>query len=201
MGETKQALVAGLRWFESRSVRDRWHLRSTLAAPSHTQRPSWNPAANTHRQRVYVAAMGTCARGKSMWVAVAIASMASCGKARPQPATCKKESPIQADMLSASSSNGSATGLLFPTHAPPIRSGDELKIVWHITGRGPLSIQYFDPSGAERPLRFGPTEHLETNFAGPGDDWGAGFKFDAKGCWHVRLTRSGTSADAWLAVR
>jgi hypothetical protein len=136
-----------------------------------------------------------------MWLAVAVVAMASCGGSRPQRAVCEKASPIRANVLSASSSTGSATGLLFPTHAPPIRSGDELKIVWHITGQGRLSIQYFDPNGAERALTFGPTKHLETNFAGPGDDWGAGFKFDAKGCWHIRLSRTGTSADAWMSVR
>jgi hypothetical protein len=149
-------------------------------------------------------------------VAIAVLGVSSCGGSRPQPSACVNESPIRASPLSAissndnqrpkanvlstSSSNGWAAGLLFLKHAPPIRSGDEVKIVWHITGQGPLSLQYFDPSGAERPLTFGPTEHLGSSFDRPGAEWGAGFQFDRKGCWHIRLSRKGTSADAWVAV-
>ena len=149
-------------------------------------------------------------------LAFAFVSVSSCGGSRPQPSACVNESPIEtiessaissndnqrrkANVLSTSSSNGWAAGLLFLKHTLPIRSGDEVKIVWHVTGQGPLSLQYFDPSGAKRPLTFGPTEHLESNFDRPGDEWGAGFQFDRKGCWHIRLSRKGTSADAWVAV-
>lgn len=133
-------------------------------------------------------------------LAIVIVGMSSCGVSRPQPSFCKNESPIEANVLSTSSLNGWAAGLLFLKHAPPIRSGDEVKIVWHITGQGPLSLQYFDPSGAKRPLTFGPTEHLDSSFDRPGDEWGAGFQFDRKGCWRIRLSRKGTTADAWLTV-
>lgn len=149
-------------------------------------------------------------------LAFALIGVCSCGGARPQTSVCVNESPIEviessaissndnqrpkANVLSTSSSNGWAAGLLFLKREPPIRSGDEVKIVWHITGEGPLSLQYFDPNGAERALTFGPTEHLGSSFDRPGDEWGAGFQFDRKGCWHIRLSRTGTSADAWVAV-
>jgi hypothetical protein len=134
-------------------------------------------------------------------LAIVIVGMPSCGVSRPQPSFCKNESPIESNVLSASSSNGSAAGLLFLTHKLPITSGEEVKIVWHITGEGPLSLQYFDSGGAKRPLTFGPTEHLGSSFDRPGDEWGAGFRFDRKGCWHIRLSRTGTSADAWVGVQ
>lgn len=132
-------------------------------------------------------------------LAVVMAGMSSCGGTKS--AVCENESPITANVVSATSSNGSAAGLLFLKHKLPIASGEEVKIVWRVTGEGPLSLRYFDPSGAERPLTFGPAEHLGSSFNRPGDEWGGGFQFDAKGCWHIRLDRTGTSADAWLAVR
>jgi hypothetical protein len=129
----------------------------------------------------------------------AVLGISSCDGTRPPP--CKNQSLIQENVVSASSSNGSASGLLFLIHDLPIKSGEEVKIVWHVTGRGPLSIRYFNPSGNSRPLTFGPKEHLDSSFNRPGDEWGAGFRFDVRGCWHIRLSRAGTSADAWLAVQ
>ncbi len=125
-----------------------------------------------------------------------------------QTLQCKNESPITSLLpaspgivVEATSSNGSAAGLLFLKRELPIRSGDEAKIVWRVTGQGPLSLEYFDPSGKDRPLTFGPKEHLDSNFDRPGDEWGAGFQFDVSGCWHIRLSRTGTSADAWVFVQ
>ncbi len=135
----------------------------------------------------------------AMWLAIAAAGIASCGES--PSALCEKESPMQGNVVSATSSDGSAAGMLFLPHEPPIKAGEEVKIVWRVTGKGPLSLRYFDPSGAERRLTFGPAEHLDSNFNRPGDEWGAGSQFDQRGCWHIQLSRTGTTADAWLAVQ
>jgi hypothetical protein len=135
----------------------------------------------------------------SICFSIAILGLSSCGEPKSSP--CARQSPIRKNVVSASSSNGSAAGLLFLKHKLPIRTGEEVKIVWHITGKGPLSLQYFDPRGTERVLTFGPVEHLDSNFDQPGDEWGAGFQFDAPGCWRIHLSRKGTSADAWLAIQ
>ncbi len=97
--------------------------------------------------------------------------------------------------------HGQLWGLaLGPGHVPP-RSGDELKIVWRMTGTGPLHVTFTAPDGRRRPLALGPAAHASSDYHRPGDEWGTGFRFSAAGCWHINLTRSTTSGDVWLNVR
>lgn len=91
-------------------------------------------------------------------------------------------------------------GLLFPTHPGPIRSGDELKIVWRMTGQGDLSVSYFAPDGRPGVLTFGPEPHGGSSYQRPGDEWGTGFSFDAAGCWRIHLERPVGSGDVWIAI-
>ena len=91
-------------------------------------------------------------------------------------------------------------GLLFPTHPGPIRSGDELKIVWRMTGQGDLSVSYFAPDGRPGVLTFGPEPHGGSSYQRPGDEWGTGFLFDAAGCWRIHLERPVGSGDVWIAI-
>jgi hypothetical protein len=91
-------------------------------------------------------------------------------------------------------------GMLFLTHPGEVRVGDELKIVWRMTGNGDLSVSYFAPDSQRSVLAFGPEVHSGSNYDRPGDEWGAGFQFDAAGCWHVHLERSVGSGDVWLEV-
>jgi len=88
---------------------------------------------------------------------------------------------------------------LGPGHVPP-RAGDELKIVWRMTGRGPLRIAFTAPTGRARPLVFGPEAHSASSYHRPGDEWGTGFRFVTRGCWHIHLARDNSSADVWLNV-
>ena len=94
----------------------------------------------------------------------------------------------------------SVYGLLFTTHAGPIRDGDEVKIVWRMTGRGDLAVSYVAPDGQPRPLVFGPESHSASTYSRPGDEWGTGFRFDQPGCWRIQLKRSIGSGDVWLTV-
>ena len=91
-------------------------------------------------------------------------------------------------------------GLLFPSHPGPVRAGEELKIVWRMTGQGDLAVSYFAPDGRPGVLTFGPEAHSGSSFQRPGDEWGTGFSFDAAGCWRIHLERSVGSGDVWLAV-
>jgi hypothetical protein len=91
-------------------------------------------------------------------------------------------------------------GLLFLAHPGPVRAGDELKIVWRMTGHGDLSVRYFAPDGRAGVLTFGPEAHSGSTFQRPGDEWGTGFSFDVAGCWRIHLERSVGSGDVWLAV-
>jgi hypothetical protein len=104
------------------------------------------------------------------------------------------------DEIEGASRNGSLWGLaLGPAHLP-LRAGDELKIVWRLTGTGPLSVVFSAPDGEGRSLVFGPDARLGSSWTRPGDEWGTGFKFDAAGCWHIHLARTDVSGDVWLDV-
>jgi hypothetical protein len=90
-------------------------------------------------------------------------------------------------------------GLALGPHLPP-HAGEELKIVWRMTGSGPLRVVFAAPDGTARPLAFGPEPHSASSFKRPGDEWGTGFRFDTAGCWHIHLMRADTSGDVWLDV-
>ena len=67
----------------------------------------------------------------------------------------------------------------------PPEVGDTLKVVWRVTGSGPLRVTFTSPSGTSKALDFGPEPHLASTFRHPGDEWGTGFGFDAPGCWKI----------------
>ena len=97
--------------------------------------------------------------------------------------------------------NGTLFGLLFGERVPP-RAGDEVKIVWRMTGKGPLKVKVTGPNGKKKSLAFGPVAHSGgSSYQRPGDEWGTGFRFGTPGCWHIRLTRSDNFGDVWLDVR
>ena len=91
-------------------------------------------------------------------------------------------------------------GLLMFPQALPARVGDQEKIVWRMTGTGSLSMEAIDPAGTHHPLAWGPDSHLSSDWDKPGDEWGAGYRFDAPGCWDLRAARGTTTADVWLRV-
>jgi hypothetical protein len=82
----------------------------------------------------------------------------------------------------------------------PLRVGEQIKIVWRMTGRGPLLATAMSPSGAPTPLTFGPDEHSGSNYQRPGDEWGTGYLFTKPGCWHLHFARDDTQADVWFAI-
>lgn len=94
-----------------------------------------------------------------------------------------------------------AWGLMMPRKGyPPLRADQELKVVWRVTGSGPLSATATGPDGRDRPLAWGPEPHDGSSYKRPGDEWGVGYRLDDPGCWHMRLTRGSDTADVWLRV-
>jgi hypothetical protein len=87
-----------------------------------------------------------------------------------------------------------------PFGAVPTTEGRSLKVVWRVTGKGPLRVTFRDPSGDRHPLGFGPDEHSASSFRHPGREWGTGFAFDAPGCWTVQVARTGTVATVGILV-
>ncbi|WP_371785738.1 hypothetical protein [Streptosporangium subroseum] len=90
-------------------------------------------------------------------------------------------------------------GLLF---APlPFPTGKTVKIVWRMTGSGPLRVSATHPDGTRATFAFGPEEHGGSNWKRPGDEWGTGLVFPKAGCWKVRLSRDTGTGEVWLPVR
>ncbi|MFG1698567.1 hypothetical protein [Nonomuraea sp. NPDC049309] len=91
-------------------------------------------------------------------------------------------------------------GLLF-VRTTPLKRGDEVKIVWRMTGEGPLKVRASLPDGTQAKLIWGPEEHGGSNWRRPGQEWGTGFVFPKAGCWKIELTRTRGSGHLWLPVR
>jgi hypothetical protein len=91
-------------------------------------------------------------------------------------------------------------GLLMFPHPLPARTGDQEKIVWRMTGSGPLRLEAIGPGGELHRPAWGPDPHEGSNWDKPGDEWGAGYVFTVAGCWDLRAIRGGVSADVWLPV-
>ena len=101
--------------------------------------------------------------------------------------------------IHALSTDASVYGLLFPIH-PTLRAGDQLKIVWRMTGSGNLVVTSTSPTNRAGVLTFGPELHDGSSYTRPGSEWGTGFLFDEPGCWRIHLQRDVGSGDAWISV-
>ncbi|WP_433438539.1 hypothetical protein [Nonomuraea sp. CA-141351] len=91
-------------------------------------------------------------------------------------------------------------GLLFAP-GPPLASHKEIKIVWRMTGEGPLRVTATLPDGTSAKLAWGPEQHDGSSWHRPGEEWGTGFVFPKGGCWKIQLTRTRGSGYVWLSVK
>jgi len=82
----------------------------------------------------------------------------------------------------------------------PLHVDEDVKIVWRITGAGPLRLATIDPDGRHHALQWGPELHSGSSYDRPGDEWGAGYRFTRPGCWTLRATRGSSSASVWLEI-
>ena len=78
-------------------------------------------------------------------------------------------------------------------------AGQEIKVVWRMTGRGGLSISATGPGGKVVMPEWGPESHTGSSWNRPGDEWGTGWVFPVAGCWTINATR--TTATGYLVVR
>ena len=111
---------------------------------------------------------------------------------------CHPASPVANGEIQGRASPGiSLWGLTF---GQPLSAGTQIKIVWRMTGVGPLVVTPLAPDGRTRSLLWGPAYHLSSSWHRPGQEWGTGFVFDQPGCWHIELTRTTGRADVYLEV-
>jgi hypothetical protein len=84
----------------------------------------------------------------------------------------------------------------------PMVAGDDVsKIVWRMTGSGPLRAAEYDPDGRRVRLAWGPEPHGGSTYHRPGDEWGVGYRFREAGCYRLTFTRTTGSAEVWLRIR
>ena len=88
--------------------------------------------------------------------------------------------------------------LFFPTQ-PVLTAGQEIKVVWRMTGSGDFSISAAGPDGAVVKPAWGPEPHGSSTWTRPGDEWGTGWIFPAAGCWTIRAKR--TTGSGYLVLR
>jgi hypothetical protein len=88
-------------------------------------------------------------------------------------------------------------GLFF---SPQAVAGQQIKVVWRMTGDGDLSMVATGPGGRTvRPV-WGPEAHSASSYHRPGDEWGTGWTFPSAGCWVIQATRKSTGS-AKIAIR
>lgn len=102
-------------------------------------------------------------------LATASVTPRSTGLARPG---CRPPSPIVASRsgpeVQGTSANGELWALLF-IEPPVLHANPDVKIVWRMTGAGPLHLQAVGPRGQLGPV-FGPEVHLGSTWNRPGDE-------------------------------
>jgi hypothetical protein len=128
-------------------------------------------------------------------VSATVSATAQCLQATETPG-------LQADEVGATGDRATLYGLVFAT-VRSIKAGDDVKIVWRMTGQGPVTFTAYDPNGTERPLAWGPEPHGgqgASNYHRPGSEWGVGYTFGTAGCWRLHAQRTVGSADIWLTV-
>jgi hypothetical protein len=90
---------------------------------------------------------------------------------------------------------------LFFADPQSIHIGQEVKIVWRMTGSGSFQIIARHTKGIRTRPIWGPEEHGGSSWHRPGDEWGTGFKFSTTGCWNLHATRNKAAGDIWIMVQ
>jgi hypothetical protein len=117
---------------------------------------------------------------------------------------CDDRTPISSadgfPEVEAVATDATVYGLVFLSRPAPIVAGDDVRIVWRMTGAGEIAVTSESPSGRAGELTFGPEFHPSSTYDRPGMEWGTGFRFDEPGCWHIHLERDTGSGDVWFDV-
>jgi hypothetical protein len=82
----------------------------------------------------------------------------------------------------------------------PLVAGQEIKIVWRMTGGGTFRIGARNIDGAFALLTFGPEQHGGSSWRRPGQEWGTGFIFPKRGCWRIHAQREEAVGDVYVLV-
>ena len=126
---------------------------------------------------------------------------ASAQRASPSPSSdCRDKSPSNPTTIPEVQGYSTSGVTLFGLGPFPVRLGKVTKIVWRMTGSGPITIAAISPNGDRIVPDWGPEEHVGSNWDRPGDEWGTGFRFTEAGCWIVRAARGKDEAAVGILV-
>ena len=78
--------------------------------------------------------------------------------------------------------------------SPPWKPGQEVKVVWRVTGTGDFRVVAVGPESQEVLPLSGPTEHFGSNWDRPGEEWGTLFRLNEPGRWQLRVERGSSTA-------
>lgn len=92
--------------------------------------------------------------------------------------------------LRGQAKGGDVVALVF--HSLPLTPMQETKIVWRVTGHGPLGVMGINEAGDVAQIS-GPSAHS-------GGDWGTFVIFPKPGCWRLHVQRDDVSGDVFLPV-
>lgn len=108
------------------------------------------------------------------------------------PAACPSATPIQQSTEPPGPEAGldpagiEGWALLFAEQ--PWSTGEQVKVVWRLSGTGDPTAVAVGPSGVVvEPDDL--VRHGGSNWDRPGDEWGTIWTFDQAGCWELRVTR------------
>jgi len=82
------------------------------------------------------------------------------------------------------------SGPLFFPAEPMLTVGQEIRVVWRMTGSRDFSIDATGPDGTTVKPVWSPEPHGGSNWDRAGDEWGTGWVFPAAGCWKTTARRS-----------
>jgi hypothetical protein len=134
----------------------------------------------------------------------AVVATAGCDATAPKPSpapppTCPSTAQLGGSGLPERQGAGDGATLWALFFQGVVTAGQEIKVVWRMTGSGEFSVSATGPDGTVvRPV-WGPEAHGDSNWERPGDEWGTGWVFPTAGCWTVNARR--TSGSGQLALR
>jgi len=79
--------------------------------------------------------------------------------------------------------------------------GEQVKIVWRVTGAQRVRFVARSPSGRTNTPRWGPEQHEDSTWTRPGHEWGTGFVFRENGCWRISVSGRRVQGVVTLVLR
>ena len=92
--------------------------------------------------------------------------------------------------LQGAAKGGEVVALVF--HALPLTAMQETKIVWRVTGHGPLRVTGINEAGD--------VAQISGLSAHSGGDWGTFVILPKPGCWRLHVQRDDVSGDVFIPV-